>query len=329
LVKRVEQAIRTAAGGLLLLLLSGLGPLAVRAEDYPSRTIRLIVPTGPGGASDIMARAVAQKLSERLGQSVVIENRAGAMNMIGNEMVSHAAADGYTLLWGAGDMALQPLLMKSAEAFDPVRSLKPIGLVVSTWGAYAVNPKIPATTLQEFVTYAKSRPGQIRYGTNGTGGSLHLAIRLLEISAGLDLVHVPYRNITQVNLDVISGEIDMASLALPNATANRSNVRLLAQTGSMRHPLLADVPTTAEAGFPNVAVIYWFGLFAPPATSAPIVSALARALGQTLEEPALRSWIAARGAEVTFLPPADFVARIEADKKKWRELIPAMGLKPE
>ena len=107
------------------------------------------------------------------------------------------------------------------------------------------------------MTYAKSRPGQIRYGTNGTGGSLHLAIRLLEISAGLDLVHVPYRNITQVNLDVISGEIDMASLALPNATANRSNVRLLAQTGSVRHPLLADVPTTAEAGFPNVAVIYW------------------------------------------------------------------------
>ena len=141
-MKCVERAVRMAAGTLLLLLLIGLGH-TVRAEDYPSRSIRLIVPTGPGGASDIMARAVAQKLSERLGQTVVIENRAGAMNMIGNEMVSHAAPDGYTLLWGAGDMALQPLLMKSAESFDPLRSLKPIGMVVSTWGAYAVNPRYP------------------------------------------------------------------------------------------------------------------------------------------------------------------------------------------
>jgi len=326
-MKGVDGAVRVLTA--VLLLVGGPGYMCVYAQDYPSRSIRLVVPTGPGGSSDIMARAVAQKLSDRLGQSVVVENRAGAMNMIGNEMVSHATPDGYTLLWGAGDMALQPLLMKSAASFDPVKSLQPIGMIVSTWGAYAVNPKIPATTLQQFVAYAKSNPGKIRYGTNGTGGSLHLAIRLLEINAGIDLLHVPYRNITQVNVDMISGEIDMASLALPNATANRANLRLLAQTGPTRHPLLADVPTTAEAGFPKVAVIYWFGLFAPPATPAPVLGSLARELEATLREPTLREWIASRGADVTFLPPAEFVARIEADKKMWAELIPAMGLHAE
>jgi tripartite-type tricarboxylate transporter receptor subunit TctC len=249
--------------------------------------------------------------------------------MIGNEMVSNAPPDGYTLLWGASDMAMQPLLLKNAAAFDPLRSLSPIGMVVSTWGAYAVNPKVPARDLPEFIDYAKANPGKIRYGTNGTGGSLHLAVRLLEISTGIDLVHVPYRAITQVGVDVLSGEIEMASVALPNAAANRAGLRVLAQTGPNRHAMLSHVPTTTELGLPAASVVYWFGLFGPPGLPQSIAALIERELSTALNDPAMQEGFAARGADVSFLTTPEFKKRIDEDKKRWAALIPAMGLHPE
>jgi tripartite-type tricarboxylate transporter receptor subunit TctC len=313
------------AATLAMPLLHGSGA----AEDYPARPIRLVAPTGAGGTSDSLARFIGAKLSERLHQSVVIENRPGARTMIGNEMVSHAPPDGYTLLWGASDMTMLPMLLKSAAHFDPSRNLTPIALAVSTWGAYAINPKLPAKNLTEFVAYAKANPGKLHYGTNGTGGSLHVAVKLLEVTTGIEMIHVPYKATVQVAMDVMAGEIDMASLALSTAATNQTRLRVLAQTAPQRSPTMPDVPTTAEAGFPQLSLAYWFGLFAPPDTPADIVNLVARELKATLSDDSVQKGLAARGAEVTFLMPDEFTKLVDEDKKKWRQLVPAMGLHAE
>ena len=315
---------------LILLAAAGLTAAAsASAQDYPSKPIRIVTPTNPGGVSDGMSRLVAQGLSERLTRQGVIENRAGAMTMIGNETVSRATPDGYTILWGSVDMTMLPLLMKSAAAFDAGRDLMPIAMAVSTWGTYVVNPKVPVASVPELVAYAKANPNKIRYGTNGAGGSLHLAVRLLEIKTGINLEHVPYKGIAQVGSDLLAGEIEMASMAISTAYANREKVRILAQTGPTRHAMLKEVPTTAEIGMPDVSVVYWFGLFAPPATPQPIVDRLARELDGALNEPALRERLYTFGADATYMPTAAFVQRVEDDKKKWAQLIPAMGIQPE
>jgi tripartite-type tricarboxylate transporter receptor subunit TctC len=302
---------------------------AAPAQDYPNRAIRIVTPTNPGGVSDGMSRLVAQGLADRMNKQVVVENRAGAMTMIGNETVSRAAPDGYTILWGSVDMTMLPLLQKAAVNFDPSRDLLPVGMAVSTWGTYTVNPKVPVKSVPELVAYAKANPGKIRYGTNGAGGSLHLAVRLLEIKTGINLEHVPYKGIAQVGSDLVAGEIEMASMAISTAYANREKVRILAQTGPTRHAMLPDVPTTAEIGMPEVGVVYWFGLFAPPNTPQPIVDRLARELDGALKEPTMRERLFTFGADPSYMAPAAFAARVEEDKKKWAQLIPAMGIQPE
>ena len=302
---------------------------AVLAQDFPSRPVRIITPTNPGGVSDGLSRMIAQGLSQRLGQPVVVENRAGAMTMIGNELVSNAAPNGYTVLWGSVDMTMLPMLRKSAAGFDPGRDLTPVALAVSTWGTYVVNPKVPANSLPELVAYARAHPGEIRYGTNGVGGSLHLTVKLLEIKTGIDLTHVPYNGIAQVGTDTISGQIEMASMALSTAAGNRGRLRILAQTGPTRHPMLLDVPTTAEIGMPEVAVVYWFGLFVPPRTPQAIVERLARELEAVLKQPVFRDRLSAMGTDASFLPPTEFARLVAEDKKKWAQLIPAMGIQPE
>ncbi len=301
----------------------------VTAQEYPNRPVRMITPTGAGGVSDGLSRMVAQALSDLLGQPMVVENRAGAMTQIGNEYVSRAAPDGYTILWGAVDMTMLPVLRKSAANFDAGRDLAPIALAVSTWGAYAVTSKFPADSLKEFVALAKAKPETIRYGTNGVGGSLHLAAEMLAINTGIKLVHVPYKAIAQAVTDVISGEIEMASLAISTAAANRSRLKLLAQAGPTRHPMIPDVPTTAELGMPDVSVVFWFGLLAPPGTPRPIVERIARELDTVLRNPAVRDRLAKMGTEATYLPPAAFSKLIADDQKKWAKFIPAMGIQPE
>lgn len=299
------------------------------AQEYPNRPIRLITPTGAGGVSDGLSRMIAQALSDQLGQPMVVENRAGAMTQIGNEYVSRATPDGYTILWGAVDMTMLPVLRKSAANFDAGRDLAPIALAVSTWGAYAVTSKFQADSLKEFVALAKAKPETIRYGTNGVGGSLHLAAEMLAINAGIKLVHVPYKAIAQAVTDVISGEIEMASLAISTAAANRSRLKLLAQAGPTRHPMIPDVPTTAELGMPDVSVVFWFGFLAPPATPRPIIERIARELEPILRNPGFRDRLAKMGTEATYLPPAAFSKLIADDQKKWARFIPAMGILPE
>ncbi|MSQ71318.1 MAG: tripartite tricarboxylate transporter substrate binding protein [Betaproteobacteria bacterium] len=324
--KASRRRVRPRLAAALLAIFASGAPLA---QDYPNRPIRMITPTGAGGVSDGLSRMVAQGLSELLRQPMVVENRAGAMTQIGNEYVSRAAPDGYTILWGAVDMTMLPVLRKSAANFDAVRDLSPIALAVSTWGAYAVTAKFPAESLKEFVALAKAKPDTIRYGTNGIGGSLHLAAEMLAINVGIKLVHVPYKAIAQAVTDVISGEVEMASLAISTAAANRGRLRLLAQAGPTRHPMIPDVPTTAELGMPEVSVVFWFGLFAPPGTPRPIVERIARELDTVLRNPGFRDRLGKMGTDATYLPPAAFAKLIVDDQKKWAKFIPAMGIVPE
>jgi tripartite-type tricarboxylate transporter receptor subunit TctC len=222
-----------------------------------------------------------------------------------------------------------PSLRKDASAFDAAHDLAPVAMVASVAGVYVVIPKLPVTSLAELAAYAKARPGLVRNAINGVGGSLHLTTKLFEIKTGAELSHVPYRGTSEAMLAVISGEVEMGAFSLSMGSSNRDRVRVLAQTGASRHPTLADVPTTAEAGFPDVGIIYWFGIFAPPRTSKPIIDRLAHDLKATLGEPELQQKLSTMGAIVDYLPPEEFAKYVAAEQQKWGSLIPAMGFKPE
>jgi tripartite-type tricarboxylate transporter receptor subunit TctC len=313
----------------LVIALSAASMPRADAEDYPSRPIRLMQPATAGGFSDTLSRLIAHGLSSHLGQTVVVENHPGAMNMIANKLVSRSEPDGYTVLWGPIDITMAPSLRKDAADFDANRDLTPIAMVASSAGVYVVNPKVPAKSLQELASYAKAHPGTVRNAINGFGGSLHLATKLFELKTGTELLHVPYRGTSEAMLAIISGEADLGAFALSSGVSNRDRVRVLAQTGAARHPLLPDVPTTTEIGMPDVGVIFWFGVFAAPKTPQPIVDRLAHDLQLTLQEPALQEKFSSLGAVVDYLPPAGFAQRVADDTRKWGELIPAMGFKPE
>jgi tripartite-type tricarboxylate transporter receptor subunit TctC len=312
----------TLLAGLMLLLSSGPG----RAEDYPSRPVRLIITTPAGSLVDVLGRLFAQDLSERLGQPIVVDNRPGAMTQIGADTLNRASPDGYTLMIGTSEATMLPFLKKGYR-YDPVKDFTPIALVASSWTVFAVNPKVPANTLAELVAYSKANPGKVRYGSGGVGGSLHIAVEMLRYKTGADLVHVPYRGGGQAASDAISGQIEMVSLGLASARVAEGGVlRVLAQTGPRRHPMFADVPTTAELGMPDVRMDTWFGLLAPPDTPEPIVARLVRESDAVVNQPAFREKLFKIGCDAAWMPPSEFSAFMRDDTKKWERLIPAMGI---
>lgn len=270
-----------ALAGVMLLL--GLG--AGQAEDYPSRPIRLIITTPAGSLVDVLGRLFAQDLSDRLGQTIVVDNRPGAMTQIGADALNRASPDGYTLMIVTSEATMLPFLKKSYR-YDPVKDFTPIALLATSWTVFAVNPKVPANTLAELIAYSKANPGRVRYGSGGVGGALHIAVEMLRLKTGADLVHVPYRGGGQAASDAVAGQIEMVSLGLASArVAEGGALRVLAQTGPRRHPMFADVPTTAELGMPDVRMDTWFGLLAPPHTPEPIVARLVRESDAVVNQP--------------------------------------------
>jgi tripartite-type tricarboxylate transporter receptor subunit TctC len=306
-----------------------LAALPAAAQDYPSRPIRVLVSSGAGGLIDVMTRLLAQDLGAKLGQSVVVENRPGAMTQVAADTLTRSPADGYTLMIGSSEMTMLPFLKKNYR-YDPLKDFTPVALVTNSWTVFAVNPKVPAQTLPELIAYAKARPGAIRYGSGGTGGALHIAVEMLKLKAGIDLVHVPYRGGAQVATDAISGQIEMASMGLASTRiADKGQLRILAQTGPTRHPMVPDVPTTAEHGLPDVRMDTWFSIIAPPGLPKPIVTRLVGALEAVTQDAALRDKLSAMGLSVSFKPPAEFAAYIAGETRRWSEIIPAMGISVE
>ena len=302
------------------------GSIAVRAQDYPSRPIRLLIHTPPGRLVDVLGRIVAQELGQRLGQSLVPDNRPGAASMIAVEQLVHAAADGYTLLINAPEATMLPFLKKSYR-YDPIKDFTPIALIVTSWTVFAVNPKVPANTLPELIAYSKSHPGGVRYGSGGVGGALHVAVEMLRLKSGGNFVHVPYRGGAQAATDAISGQIEMVSMGLASTrVASGGKLRILAQTGPRRHPIVSEVPTTAEAGLPDVRMDTWFGLVGPPNMPKEIVERINRELAAIVKQPAFQDKLTKLGMAVDFKPGAEFNAYLANETKKWQQLIPALGI---
>ncbi len=297
-----------------------------QAQDYPSRPIRLLVTSPAGSLVDVLSRILTQELSLRLGQNVIVDNRPGGMTVSATEALVRAPADGYTLMFGTGEMAFLPFLKKTYR-YDPLKDFTPVALVTTSWTVFAINPKVPAQTLPELVDYAKAHPKAIRYGSGGVGGALHIAVEMLKLKTGADLVHIPYRGGSQVATDAIAGQIEMASMGLASTRiADKGQLRILAQTGPVRHPMLPDVPTTAEVGLPEVRMDTWFGVVGPSNMPAPIVARLVRAIDEVVHEKSFEQKLFKIGCAVAWKPPAEFAAYIADETRKWSQIIPAMGI---
>jgi tripartite-type tricarboxylate transporter receptor subunit TctC len=311
-------------GALLLAAVLSAFPAAAVAQDYPTRPIKLLIHTPPGSLVDVLGRLVGQELSDRLGQSLIIDNRVGGATIIAVEQLKNSPPDGYTLMINTSEATMLPFLKKSYRT-DPIKDFTPIALVVTSWTVFAVNPKVPANTLPELVAYSKSHP--VRYGSGGTGGALHIAGEMLKLKSGGNFVHVPYRGGAQAATDAISGQIEMVSMGLASTrVADSGQLKILAQAGPSRHPMLPEVPTTAEAGLPDVRMDTWFGLVGPPGMPKEVVVRINRELAAIVKEPGFQDKLAKLGLAVDYKPDAAFISFMADDTKKWRELIPAMGI---
>lgn len=312
---------RLVAGALIAFGMSTLAPLAQAA--WPERPIRLLVPYGPGGSSDVVARAVAVEMSRDLGQQVVVENKGGGQGTIATSEVARANPDGYTLILGhVGTLAVNPSMMHKLN-YDARRDFAPIVLLAKLPMVFAVGGKVPARTLPEFVALAKSKPGQLNYGSAGNGSAGHLAFEMLKAAASIDVVHVPYKGTgAQVN-DLLAGNIDAAAAGTPGLLphAQAGSIRIIAVGSAQRLSVLPDVPTVAEQGFPGFESSQWFGLLAPAGTPAPVVERLHQAAVKALQTDAVRSRLAHDASEPSGAGPAEFAAFIDAEEKRWGKVV--------
>ncbi len=321
--RRTAVATLCLVAGLMLLLLRG---PAAAADTYPSRPIHLIITSPAGSLVDVLGRVVAQELSGRLGEPVVVDNRPGGMTQVGTEVLTRADPDGYTLMIGPSELTMLPFIKKDYR-YDPTRDVTPVARIATSWTVFAIYPGLPPKTLPDFIAYAKANPGKLRYGSGGVGGALHIAVEMLKLKTGIDLIHVPYRGGEQAATDAMAGQIEMVSMGLASArVAEGGKLRLLAQTGPRRHPLFPNVPTTAEYGLADVRMDTWFGLVAPPKTPDAIVARLDDAVAAIVQEKGFRDSLAGIGCAEAYLPHGEFAAFIGRDLKKWQALIPAMGI---
>jgi tripartite-type tricarboxylate transporter receptor subunit TctC len=304
--------------------------LGAQGQSYPEKPIRLIVPYPPGGLTDASARQVAQALSERLKQPVVIDNVAGGGGNIGAERAAKAAPDGYTLYTGNNaTVGINTLIYKSLP-FDPIGDLAPISLYAESQTILVVHPSLPVRDVEQLIAYAKANPGRLNFGSTGTGGLSHLVGELFKSATGTQMTHVPYKGSGPAQADLLGGQIQLMfnDTALPHVKAEK--LRALAVTGPKRWPQLPEVPTLKELGMEGYETYNWFGLLAPRAPPAPIVARLHRELAAAMHEPAMREWLRSRGAEAaTSASPEDFAAYIRKDLAKWSKVVKNVGIQPE
>jgi tripartite-type tricarboxylate transporter receptor subunit TctC len=321
--QRAKRAIMTTTWKCLALtaaLVAAFGVHGARADDYPSHPIRLIVPYAPGGGADAVARIVAKRVSETIGQPVVIENRGGAGSIIGTEDVHKAAPDGYTLLLGqSGPISINPAVYKDLP-YDPEKDFAPITMTTAYPYILVVNAKLPVKTLQEFVAMVKSKPGEFNYGTTGVGAANHLVTELFAAKAGLKMVHVPYRGTAVAVADLLAGQVTMVFAdpvsALPHMQAG--TLRALAVTSKERSSVAPDVPTVAESGYPGFDAIAWHGILAPAGTPAPIIAKLHDQIVAALKDPDTKKLLEAQAMATVGDTPAQFAAFIKRDIAVWK-----------
>jgi tripartite-type tricarboxylate transporter receptor subunit TctC len=309
---------RALAGlGVLLIVL---GAAAARAQDYPSKPIRMIVPNPPGGPVDIVARLIAPKLGERLGQTIIIDNRAGADGVIGSDIVAKAPRDGYTLLLPASAHAIHPAVYASMP-FDTETAFAPIALLVRVPLIMVVHPAVPAKTAAEFIAYAKTRPGKLDYGSAGNGGTVHLTTELFKLLTGVDVVHVPYKGGGPLVNDLAAGQIQLVIMPIqaPLPLVRDGRLRALAVTGAHRLAIAPDIPTLGET-VPGFESYTWYGLLAPAGTPPAVIARLNAELRRLLPEPDVVQRVEAFGGEVGGGTPAELGALIQSEMIKWADV---------
>ena len=297
--------------------------LPVIAQGWPAKPIRLIVPSPPGDGSDLMARAIGQKLSEALGQQVVVDNRPGAGGRLGTELAAKAPADGYTLIMGnAGSHAINSALYKDLP-YDIERDFVPVTQVMRAPNVLVVNAALPVTSVKELIALFKANPGKYSYGSGGNGSSAHLSAELFKSMAGVNVVHVPYKGATPALTDLIAGQVVMFMGNLPPAIGHikSGRVKALAVTTAQRSALVPDIPTVAESGLPGFETVAWFGIFAPTGTPPEIVQRLADETAKAVQRPDIREAIANLGGEPVGNAPAAFAAIVKSDLAKWRKVV--------
>jgi len=297
------------------------------AQDFPTRPVHLVVPFPAGGAPDVVARSIAQRLGERLGQSVVVENKLGAGGNIAYESVARAAADGHTLVFATTGIATNMSLFKKLR-YDTLKDFAPVTLVSSGPHLLVANPGVPAKNVRELVAYAKQHPKKLSYGSSGNGTVLHLAGELFNMKTGVELQHVPYRGASLAQNDLVGGTINLMFSDVASALqyVKAGTLRPLAVTGSKRMPSLPDVPTIAESGVPGYDIEAWFGILAPAGTPPAVVDRLNREIRAVLATPEFQQRMAALGQNLVGNSPQEFGAFLAGEVAKMGEIVKAAGL---
>jgi tripartite-type tricarboxylate transporter receptor subunit TctC len=302
----------------------------VQAQPWPAKPVRFIVPFPPGGATDVAARSVSDRLSQALGQQFLVENRAGAVGAIGTHEVARAAPDGYTILFAADPVVTLHLVVKNVP-YEVLRDFVAITQVTTQPLAVAVHPSLPVNSVQDLVAHAKANPGKLSFAHSGTGSGQHMSGELLKKMAGVDMVHVPYKGGAPAVQDLVGGQVPMAVLGstplIPHHRAGR--IKILAFTSKERFPTLPEIPTLHESGFPGFDTTQWLGLLAPRGTSAEVVDRLYAETKKVLAQEEVK----ARLLQAALLPvgssPKEFEALIQADLERWSKLAAELGLKPQ
>jgi tripartite-type tricarboxylate transporter receptor subunit TctC len=324
-MRRLQGAIGAGLAGACLLAFAG---GSAHAQDYPSRPIKLVVPFGPGGPTDVSARLVSQIAQSELGATIVVENRPGAGGATGSKSVANAEPDGYTLLVGtSATLAVVPALLKN-PGFDPVKSFAPVAKVADSTLVLIVPANFPANTIKEFVAYAKANPGTLSYASAGAGNQTQLLAELFKAKAGIEAVHVPYKSGAEMVTAVLSGQVQFSfpdiSILLPLIRDHK--VKALAVSSAQRHPALPDVPTMTESGIPDFILTFWSGIVAPAGTPAAIVSKLNAAIAKGLRSPEIQDKLAAVGSQTAPGSAQEFGSFIESETIKWRAVAMTAGV---
>ncbi|WP_299452003.1 tripartite tricarboxylate transporter substrate binding protein [uncultured Pigmentiphaga sp.] len=320
---------KTKVRAFLSAALLAVSSAAAHADTFPSRPIRFVVPFGPGGGTDIVARLVAPYLSAELGQQVIVENRPGAGGAIGSNMVAKGPADGYTILFAESARTIAPSMQKDLP-FDITKDLEPIGMIAGTPLLLLAHPQAPVKTLDELISYAKANPGKLTYGSSGNGTPQHFAVELLKSAAGIDLVHVPYKGAAAVVSDAVGGQINLASATYAPSVEYIRSKRLVPLTvmEPKRLPALPDVPAAAER-YPGVTISIWFGIMVPAGVEPDVRAKLENAVKKVVANPEYANKLKAAGFEATQETAAEMKARIEREVKLFGEVAKKAGIKPE
>jgi len=304
---------------------------AVAAESYPAKTVRIVVPFAAGGSTDLLARSIAQRLNEAWKQPVLVDNRAGGGGIVGSDHVAKSAPDGYTILMGTPTTLAVAATLYAKLPYDPQRDFAPITEIAFIPQLLSVHPTIPTRSVKELVALARARPGDLNYGTAGSGSTSHMAMELFLSMAKIRMTHVPYKGTGPALTDLLGGHLslmfDVVMTTLPHMQAGK--LRAIGISSLERHPVTPDVPTIAESGYPGYEALVWFGFVAPAKTPPEIVRRIQEEVGRALKTPAMRDLLGSQGLVIVANTPAEFGKRVGVEIVKWRKVIQEAGIKLE